>query len=398
MRPIRPSVVVLAAALSAACGGAGAPPEAAAPPPAERKADGVPVAEADLAAAGITTAAVRRVERADPLQAAGVVALNERRTARIGSLVEGVVEELPFQVGDVVRQGTVLAHIHSHAVHDAWADYFKALSVRRRLDSELSYATTAEFRAAKLVADKALSPQELERARADREAIRQEIVAADADITRMDQELGHYGLKADPLADPHEHEAVPISTPFGGVVIERQTAQGAAVTVGTPLMVVSDLSQVWVLAEIDEAMVGRVRAGSQVTIRSAAYPGETFPGRLEAVGDVVNPQTRRVTLRVGANNPGRRLKPQMYVTVELASAAPRPVLVVPTRAVQAMEGETVVFVRGTAGMFTRRAVVTGRDLNGEVEIVSGIAEGDVVATAGAFLLKSELLAPSGEEP
>ncbi|NOT45083.1 MAG: hypothetical protein HOP14_10830 [Acidobacteria bacterium] len=73
-------------------------------------------------------------------------------------------------------------------------------------------------------------------------------------------------------------------------------------------------------------------------------------------------------------------------------------LVVPTRAVQAMEGETVVFVRSAAGTFTRRAVATGTERDDEIEIVRGLEEGDVVATAGAFLLKSELLAPAGEEP
>jgi cobalt-zinc-cadmium efflux system membrane fusion protein len=74
------------------------------------------------------------------------------------------------------------------------------------------------------------------------------------------------------------------------------------------------------------------------------------------------------------------------------------VLVVPSRAVQEMEGETVVFVRTDATRFVRRAVTAGLDLDGEVEIVSGLNDGDVVATAGAFLLKSELLKPASEEP
>ena len=196
---------------------------------------------------------------------------------------------------------------------------------------------------------------------------------------------------------PGEDTSVPVRAPFAGTVIERQATQGSAVTPGTPLLVISDLSRVWVTTEVDEALVGRVVTGGAVIIQAAAYPGESFPGRLTAVGDIVNPATRRVTLRVEAENADRRLKPQMFVTVALGASASRRMLVVPSRAVQGMEGETVVFVR-SGDQFTRRSVTTGVDLGGEVEIVKGLNDGEVVVTAGAFLLKSELLKPAGEEP
>jgi cobalt-zinc-cadmium efflux system membrane fusion protein len=188
-----------------------------------------------------------------------------------------------------------------------------------------------------------------------------------------------------------------VRTAIGGTVIERLASEGMAVTPGAPLLVISDLSRVWVLAEIDEKLLGRLVTGREATITAAAYPGEQFTGTLTAVGDVVNPTTRRVTLRVEAANTDRRLKPQMFVTVALGGSTPRRVVVVPTRAVQAMEGEQIVFVRTGADRFERRAVTTGADVNGEVEIVSGLKEGEVVATAGAFLLKSELLKPAGDE-
>jgi membrane fusion protein, heavy metal efflux system len=179
-------------------------------------------------------------------------------------------------------------------------------------------------------------------------------------------------------------------------VIERLATEGSAVTPGTPLLVVSDLSRVWVTAEIDEALVGRVVTGRPVTVTAAAYPGESFPGTLAAIGDVVDPDTRRVTLRIELANPGRRLKPQMLVTVSVAATAPRSVLVVPARALQTMDGESVVFIRSGADQFVRRAVTTGATVNGAVEIVRGLAAGDVVATSGAFLLKSALAAPAPE--
>ena len=358
-----PSVRALAAlaagaALAVALGCQSAPSEPA-PAAGVTPSPGVRVTAADATAAGIETAAAHFVERSNPIAAAGVVTFDERRTARIGSLVEGVVDEMRVQPGDVVARGAVVARLHSHVVHDAWADYFKGLAEHRRLDAELAFSRSAEASAAALVADKALSPQELARARADVTAAVQRVAAARAEITRTEQELHHFGITPRPDADPLKEEDAPVVTPFGGTVIERHVTEGAAVTPGTPLLVVSDLSHVWVMAEIDETLVGRVAAGQPVAIATAAYPGETFPGTLTSIGAVVNAASRRVTLRVEAANPGQRLKPQMFVTVSIAATATRRVLVVPSGAVQTMDGESVVFVRTGADQFSRRAVTTG---------------------------------------
>ncbi len=272
------------------CGGSGSAP-ADAPDPATSAAapSSVQVDARDAAAAGIETIAARFVERADPLEAVGRVTFDERRTARLGSLVEGIVHRLDAQPGDTVARGAIVAQLHSHVVHDAWAAYFKGLAAQRRAETELAYARTAESRAAQLVADKALSPQELERARADLTTATQALVAVKAEITRTEQELAHYGIDAAPDADPLEHEDVPVVAPFGGVVIERLATEGSTVTPGTPLVVISDLSRVWVTAEIDETLVGRVVTGRPVTVKAPAYPDESFAGTLTAVGDVVNP-------------------------------------------------------------------------------------------------------------
>lgn len=391
------TVAALASLCAAACGKA---PSDADPAPAQAAAPaaGVTVSADDAAASGIETATARTVERADPLDAAGRVTFDERRTARIGSLVQGLVDELPLQPGDAVGRGAVVGRLHSHVVHDAWASYFKALADYQKLLAEAAYAQTAEKRAAALVADKALSPQELERARADVNAATQALSAARAEIVRAEQELHHYGITPSPNADPLKQEDVSVVSPVGGVVIERLATEGSAVNPGTPLLVVSDLSRVWVVAEIDERLVGRVSTGRTVAVRAPAYGDEVFQGTLTAVGDTMNPSTRRVTLRIEVPNPGRRLKPEMLVTVSIAATAPRTVLVVPARALQTMDGESVVFVRGAGDQFVRRAVTTGATVNGEVEIVQGLSAGEVVATAGAFLLKSALSAPAAEAP
>jgi cobalt-zinc-cadmium efflux system membrane fusion protein len=383
----------------AALAGACAAPAGDMPPDDRHTAAGVVrVPDRAAAAAGIETAAVRTVERTEALQAAGVVTFDERRTARIGALVDGVVADIHVQPGDAVAARAVVARLHSHVVHDAWAGYFQALAARRRAEAEVTYARTAEARAARLVADRALSPQELERARADLNAAEQGLASVLADLTRSEQELEHYGIVARPDAKPLEESDVPVFAPFGGTVIERQATQGAAVTLGTPLLVISDLTRLWVTAEIDETAVGRVAAGQPVTLTTAAYPGEVFTGTLAAVGDVINPTTRRVTIRIEVGNAERRLRPQMFVTVRVGAAAPRRVLVVPARAVQTAEGESLVFVREGGERYVRRTVVAGPEADGLVEIVRGLSEGETVVTAGAFLLKSELVKPAAGDP
>jgi cobalt-zinc-cadmium efflux system membrane fusion protein len=369
-------------------------PETAADAPVT---DAVTLSRAAQKSSGIDSQTPKWIERVDRIEAAGVVTLNERRTVRPGAIAEGVVSHVDVQPGDRVKAGALLATIHSHAVHDAWAGYFKALSERRRYENEVRYARTAEERAARLLADKALSPQEVDRARSDRIAAEQGLLAAQAEEVRGTQELAHYGIVARPEGNPQVEDDVPVRAPIAGAVIERQVSQGTAVTPGTPLFVLTDLSSVWVTAEIDEAQVASLAVGLPIEVHVNAYPGDVFRGTITGVGDVINPATRRITIRCEVPNPDGRLKPQMFARVMLTSEKPRRMLVIPERAVQEMEGQTVVFARDAQGRFQRRPVIVGATLRGLTEIVSGADDDDVIATAGAFLIKSEMMKPQSEE-
>jgi cobalt-zinc-cadmium efflux system membrane fusion protein len=373
-----------------------AEPPPAAPGPASAPAGEVALTKAAENNAGIEVQQPKWIERLDRIEASGVVALNERKTARLGANVEGLVEHMNVQVGDRVKAGAILATIHSHIVHDAWAGYFKALAERRRSENELRYAQAAEDRAVRLLADKALSPQEVDRARSDRIAADQGLRGARAEETRAIQELAHYNIAAREDGNPLEEDVVPVQAPFGGALIERQVSPGTAVTPGTALFVLSDLSSLWVTAEVDEALVARVTPGLPVEVQVTAYPGEIFRGTLASVGDVVNPATRRVTIRCELANPDARLKPQMFARVMLTSDKPRRMLVIPTRAVQEMEGQTVVFVKDR-DRFLRRPIIVGPAVDGFVEIVSGADEDDPIVVSGAFLIKSELLKQPEEQ-
>ena len=355
------------------------------------EAGAVVLGEAARRDAGIAVETVKRLMRVDRLEAPGVLALDEARTARIGSLVEGNVTAVMAEVGDRVASGQRLAHLHSHVIHDAWADYRKAIADRRRRDAELAWATLAAERARRLHEAKALSVQERQRAEADRIAAAEELDRAKTEVRRSEETLEHLGITSGEDPSGETGEEIPVKSPLAGVVLEKRITAGTAVTPGTPLFVVSDLGILWALAEVDESKLRLVQAGETAEIRVSAWPDEVFRGRVTFVGDAVNPKTRRVMVRCQVPNAGGRLKPEMYASIAMGEGAPRSLLAVPARSVQEIEGKSVVFVPGEAGRFARRDVTVGAEADGWVEVASGLQEGEKVASDGSFLLKSELL-------
>jgi cobalt-zinc-cadmium efflux system membrane fusion protein len=360
--------------------------------PAPTAAEGtVSLGEAAQAQAGIATEAVKRLTRSDRVEAPGILALDEKRTARLGALVDGLVIKAHAEVGDRVRTGQVLAELHSHVVHDAWADYRKAVAERRRGETEQTFARQNEERAERLLAAKAISEQDVRRAEADRVAADEQLDMAKTEVRRAEEALEHYGVTnaEDPSGESGEY--IPVRSPLDGVVLEKSITQGTAVTVGTPLFVVANLTELWAVAEIDETQLLQVQAGRPTELRVSAYPGEIFAGRISFVADMINPKTRRVTVRCQVPNADARLKPEMYATITLSAGDPREVLAVPSAAIQEIEGKPFVFVKTEAGSYERRDIAVGPEAEGWVEVRSGLKEGEAVATTGSFLLKSEML-------
>lgn len=373
----------------------GAAPAAAATASTRRPVDEVTIPATALASSGITVTPATSERRAAQVETPAVLQLNETRTSRLGSLVDGVVSGADVQVGQRVQQGQPVVSIHSHTVHDAWAGYRKAVADRQRSTAELSFATSAEARASRLLAAKAISQQELERAQTDRTAAEQALAIAESEIQRALDELEHLGIRPEAVEGAARQDTVPIVSPLGGVVLERLVTSGTAVTVGSPLYVISDLSTLWAIAEVDEAQLPLLAVGGTATVTVAAYPDRPFPARVRAIGDSVNPETRRVTARLEVDNPQGLLKPQMFATVRLATGAASDVVIVPATAVQQFDQRPVVFVEVTPGTFRRQAVSLGPERDGLVE-VSGIAVGTRVAVGSTFLLKSKLL--ESEQP
>jgi cobalt-zinc-cadmium efflux system membrane fusion protein len=144
------------------------------------------------------------------------------------------------------------------------------------------------------------------------------------------------------------------------------------------------------MGDVYEQDLSLVQAGSAVSVRVPAYPGESFPGKVVHVGDVLDPQTRTVKLRCSVANPGARLKPEMFAKIDLRDAGGHKVLVVPAKAVLADGEKTKVVIASEGNVFRMRQVQVGPELDGMVRVLGGLSPGERIVTDGALFLKREI--------
>ncbi len=204
-----------------------------------------------------------------------------------------------------------------------------------------------------------------------------DIQPADIDPAVQKEAISHYELKA----------------PFDGTVIERNVALLDQVSPTTEMFTVANFSTVWVQADVYERYLPLLAnlANQVVRFRSESYPDRDFKARIFYLGSQVDAKTRTADMRAIADNSDRRLKPGMFVELELPAQSVPGVLQVPASALQTYQKATFVFVRKGGNRFERRDVRLGRKGNGAVEITDGLNEGEPVVVEGGFALKSELL-------
>ena len=180
-----------------------------------------------------------------------------------------------------------------------------------------------------------------------------------------------------------------ITAPIGGVVGELTAREGMTVMAGAPLFRLNGLSTVWVNADVPEGAAAQVRPGHPVEARAAALPGETFKGKVSALLPEVNPATRTIKARIELVNPGGRLMPGMFASVNFMPGAGKEVLLVPTEAVIQTGKRSVVVVALGDGRFAPVDVEVGLDGNGRTEIRRGLQAGQKIVVSGQFLVDSE---------
>ena len=190
------------------------------------------------------------------------------------------------------------------------------------------------------------------------------------------------------LANAPSSALIPVLAPISGEVVERLVSPGQVVQAGTTqAFTISDLSDVWVLANVYQADLAAVRSGQDVTVTTDAYP-DIFHGRISYVSPAVDPTTRTLQARIVVENPGEKLKKDMYCTVTVTAGVMSNVLAVPDSAILRDDNnQPFVYVASGSNQFGRRDVETGNSQNGQTQILKGISIGERVVGDGSLFLQ-----------
>jgi len=393
-------ILVVAVLASPACDRIGkADVQQQAPAPERKNAAEVTLTPAEQAEGGVEVESVVMTDQPEVLEAPGRITLADSGSWRIGVLTSGRVEKVYVNAGDFVREGQILARMHSHDVHDARAAYQTSRTDLSRAQAAAALAKTNYERAQRLYALKAGSLGEVERAR-------QELANADAAVRDEQIELdkerihleGNLGVAADPGPEVGEDEAdlIPIRAAGSGYVLTKNVTPGTVVDATKDLFVIGELQRLWMIASVNEMNIRKLRVGQTAIVRTNAFPGDSFNGKVTNLSPELDPVTRVMRARIELQNASLKLRPEMLATAQILVGPSRPVLLVPSGAIQQINDSDVVFVRTAEDRFEVRPVHSGETFNGRVALLEGVKPGDAIVTHGSFLLKSQLLKSSIE--
>ncbi len=317
--------------------------------------------EEGIKLAGIKTEKVFLRSIPVEFSSSGKVGFNEKKLVHITARTSGWVEKVYAFVGDRIKAGDSLASLHGPEFLSSQSEFIQA---EERLKS-VSPSDSAEYRTAQALYNSARSRLLL-------------FGASEKELVELEQ-----------THRPVEH--LVIKSPITGNILESNLIVGNTIDKGANLFRISDLSSLWVMADVYEKDIRAVRKGQQVKIKIASLGSRTFNGTVQAINDVLDKTTRTFNVRILVENPTGELKPEMFCECLFSGQSTRPVLAVPAVSVQRLGEEQFVFIPKDSLSFEKRAVQIGEELAGRVEITGGLQAGEFVVTEGAFVLKSELL-------
>jgi RND family efflux transporter MFP subunit len=341
----------------------------------------VTLSEDAVKRAGIELASVAIGGMSSSVRIPGTAEPNAYKQVVVTPLVSGRVTRVLVELGAAVRFGQTLAQVFSPDLADAQTKY---LSTRAELDAHERELD----RTKKLVEIGAASQQELERLHAEH-------AAKVASVQSLRSRLVLLGMTApaiDSLSPGKQVEATTnIPAPIAGVVTERDANPGLNVETTTKLFTVVDLSSVWVVGALYERDFSRVHVGTSATVTTTAYPGLALHGRVSYIDPQVSPDTRTARVRVEVPNPRQELRLGMYADIEIATTSSGQTMMIPRSAVQTVGDRQVVYVANPSepGKFAEREVRLGEAAGDQVEVVSGVTQGDRVVAKGSFFLRAE---------
>ncbi len=319
----------------------------------------------------------------DTVSAPGKVEANPNRTSHIALPLTGRVTSVIPKIGDYVQQGQPLLTIESSDADAAVSASQQAQSVVTQSKSALAKAQMDLDRQKDLFEHGAVPQKEVLNGQAIVNQAQASVEQSQAAFEQSKRRLQILGI-----APGSYGQRITVRAPIAGKVLEMSVVNGEFRNdLSAPVMTIADLSAVWITSEVPETSIRLVKPGEPVRIELAAYPGETFRGRVALIGDIVDPDSRTVKVRAEMPNPGARLKPDMFGNIQLSEQTElRPT--VPAAAVISTEGRAYVWRETAKGTFEKVTVTTGIQVADRVAILSGLNAGDRVVTDGVMLLSA----------
>ncbi len=386
--------LILACLSLDACSSPKASPETVAAKEAKTSKDEVVLSPDQQSAAMVETQSAVFSQEPDMLRVKGRVALADDLTWRVGVRTVGSVVAVYVGLGDHIRKGQVLARYHADEVRDSRAQYRAVVSELDRSKAAAVQAQRNRDRAQRLLELKAGSVQQVELAQ-------QDLVSAQAAIRKVQIEIERgrdlleddLRVPADPPANRKDEteDEVPIIAPADGYIIEKNITPGKTVELSSVTFVIGDLSKVWMFASVRQEDLEKIRVGQSAIVTLPGLDGARYPGKITNLGQQFDPDTRVMQVRIELSNANNRLRPEMLANAEIPVGGRKPALLVPSDAVQQVNGQDVVFVRTAPDRFAVRPVRVGETSGGKTPILEGIKAGDQIAIRGSFILKSQLL-------
>lgn len=321
----------------------------------------------------------------DTLRASGRVSVNENHLAKIGPSISGRVIEVRANVGQIVTRGQVLAVMHSTQLSEVQASFLKAKS-----QVELKRLFVERSRA--LYQEGIISLLNLR----ERESV---LAEKEIEMNALADQLAVMGMHADDVQKLSRQKSVnsntPITATINGSVIARHISVGQIVEISDELFIVSDLSDVWVVAEVPEKSATALELNAPADIEIPALAHQRLKGTLSFIASTVDPDSRTIKIRIVLQNPGFHLKPEMLASIFIQQPS-LPALTVAASAVIRDQNQDYVFVELGPHRYALRSVTLDDDIDGRRHVTAGLIAGDRVVAQGSFQLNSVRIQSQGQ--
>jgi cobalt-zinc-cadmium efflux system membrane fusion protein len=328
--------------------------------------------------------------------AIGQIAFNEDASTVVATPFSGRVTRLIAKIGDNVKRGDPLFEIDSPEVVQAQTDLIAALHGLEKAKSQVALAKRVLDRQTSLLADKATAMREVDQARNDHAIAESDLATAQGTLMAARNRLHVIVGRDRGEVERVERERsvnplITINAPIEGTVIGRKVGPGQYVRAdaGDPLYSISDLSVMWLKANVPENDIAHVRVGQEIEVRVTALPDRVFKARISAIGAASDTATRRVVVRSEIPNPDRVLKSDMFASFKITIGGGETAPVVPVDAVIRDGDQAAVWVVREPMLFHRRKVKTGLERDGRVQVLEGIDVGEQVVGRGAVFIDNE---------